>query len=62
MFLDVFWLFWQYRQQSLIMAANNKYKNAVEAAKKSLELATKADNQDYVKMNKESISEWSKKF
>lgn len=54
--------FWQYRQQSLIMAANNKYKNAVEAAKKSLELATKADNQDYVKMNKESISEWSKKF
>ena len=54
--------FWQYRQQSLIMAANNKYKNAVEAAKKSLELATKVDNQDYVKMNKESISEWSKKF
>lgn len=54
--------FWQYRQQSLIMAANNKFYDAVNAAKKSLDLAIEADNQDYVKMNKESIAEWSKKL
>ena len=54
--------FWQYRQQSLIMAANKEFNSAVDAAKKSLELALEADNQDYVKMNKESISEWSKKL
>ena len=53
---------WQYRQQSLIMAANNKFADAVDAAKKSLNLAIEADNQDYIKMNRESIAEWSKKL
>ena len=54
--------FWQYRQQSLIMAANDKFVDAVDAAKKSLNLAIEADNQDYIKMNRESIAEWSKKL
>jgi len=54
--------FWQYRQQSLIMAANDKFAEAVDAAKKSLNLAIEADNQDYIKMNRESIAEWSKKL
>ena len=54
--------FWQYRQQSLIMAANDKYADAVDAAKKSLNLAIEADNQDYIKMNRESIAKWSKKL
>ena len=54
--------FWQYRQQSLIMAANNKFADAVDAAEKSLNLAIEADNQDYIKMNRESIAEWSKKL
>ena len=54
--------FWQYRQQSLIMAANDKFADAVDAAKKSLNLAIEADNQDYIKMNRESIAEWSKKL
>ena len=54
--------FWQYRQQSLIMAANDKFADAVNAAKKSLNLAIEADNQDYIKMNRESIAEWSKKL
>jgi len=54
--------FWQYRQQSLIMAANDKFADAVDAAKKSLNLAIEADNQDYIKMNGESIAEWSKKL
>ena len=54
--------FFQLRQQSLIMAANGDYKDAIEVAKKSLKLSIEADNQDYVKMNNESIDEWSKKF
>tara|TARA_B100000900_G_scaffold345841_1_gene310368 strand:- start:2443 stop:3297 length:855 start_codon:yes stop_codon:yes gene_type:complete len=54
--------FWQYRQQSLIMAANNKFADAVDAAKKSLNLAIEAENKDYIKMNRESIAEWSKKL
>ena len=54
--------FWQYRQQSLIMAANDRFADAVDAAKKSLNLAIEADNQDYIKMNRESIAEWSKKL
>jgi len=54
--------FFQLRQQSLIMAANGGYKDAIEVAKKSLELSIEVDNQDYVKMNNESIDEWSKKF
>ena len=44
------------------MAANKRYSEAIDVAKKSLELSIKADNQDYVKMNKESIEEWSKKL
>ena len=43
------------------MAANGNYRGAVKVAKKSLELSIEADNQDYVKMNKESIDEWSRK-
>jgi len=54
--------FFQLRQQSLIMAANKRYPEAIDVAKKSLELSIQADNQDYVKMNKESIEEWSKKL
>ena len=34
---------------------------AIKVAKKSLELSIQANNQDYVKMNNDSISEWSKK-
>jgi len=53
--------FFQLRQQSLIMAANGNYNDAIKVAEKSLELSIKADNQDYVKMNNDSIEEWSKK-
>ncbi len=54
--------FYQLRQQSLIMAANNKFSDAIETAEKSLKLSIEADNQDYITMNKESISEWSQKL
>lgn len=53
--------FWQLRRESLILAEMKKYKDAVKAAEKSLELAEKAGNEDYVKMNKNSIAEWSEK-
>ena len=54
--------FYQLRQQSLIMAANNKYSDAIVVAKESLKLSIEADNKDYIKMNKESISEWINKL
>lgn len=54
--------FYQLRQQSLIMAANKKYLPAINVAKESLKLSIEADNKDYTKMNKESISEWSEKL
>ena len=53
--------FFQLRQFSLILAANGKYREAIKVAKKSLEQSIQANNQDYVKMNNDSISEWSKK-
>ena len=54
--------FYHYRQQSLLMAANNKFSDAIDAANKSLDDAIRADNQSYVKMNRQSIAEWSKKL
>ena len=50
--------FWMLRQQSLIHAKAGKKETAIAAAKKSLELAEKAGNADYVKMNKDSLKEW----
>lgn len=52
--------FWVYRRKALILAELGKYKEAVKTAKKSLELATAAGNDGYVKMNKESIAMWEK--
>lgn len=54
-------MFWQVRRESLILADLGRYPEAVKAAKKSMELAAKAGNDDYVAMNKKSIAEWSKK-
>ncbi|PKP41563.1 MAG: dihydrolipoamide dehydrogenase, partial [Bacteroidetes bacterium HGW-Bacteroidetes-13] len=45
--------------KSLIQADLGDYKNAVATAKKSLELAQKEGNTDYVKLNKDSIEEWA---
>ena len=52
--------FFQLRQQALILAANEMYEEAVNVSRRSLRLSIDADNQDYVKMNRESIAEWSK--
>lgn len=50
--------FWQLRQQSLILAKAGDKKGAIEAAKKSLAGAKEAGNDDYVKMNTDSLKEW----
>ncbi|HSD14255.1 MAG TPA: DUF2911 domain-containing protein [Flavobacterium sp.] len=53
--------FWYLRLKSLIQAKKGDKVGAIETAKQSLAGAEKAKNADYVKMNKDSISEWSKK-
>lgn len=50
--------FWQVRKKALILAKLGKKADAIKAAQQSLELAMKAGNDDYVKMNKASIAEW----
>jgi hypothetical protein len=54
--------FWVYRQKSLIQAELGDYKGAVATATKSLDMSREAGNADYIKMNEESIKEWSKKI
>lgn len=53
--------FWNLRGYSLILAKAGKYAEAIAAAKESLAKATEAKNNDYIKMNNESIAMWSKK-
>lgn len=53
-------MFWQVRREALILADMKKYGEAIKAAEKSMALADKAGNEDYVRMNKKSIDEWSK--
>lgn len=50
--------FWQLRQQSLIYAKMGEKQKAIASAKKSLELAKEAGNDDYIKMNSDSLKEW----
>jgi len=52
--------YWMFRQQALILADLNEKEAAIKAAQSSLELAEKAGNQDYVRLNTKSIEEWSK--
>ena len=53
--------FWYLRRMSLIQADLGDVSSAIATAKKSLAAAEKANNADYVKMNKESIQKWMKK-
>jgi hypothetical protein len=52
--------FYFLRLRSLIQAKQGDKKGAIETAKLSIIAAEAAGNSDYVKMNKDSISEWSK--
>jgi Protein of unknown function (DUF2911) len=53
--------FWYQRLKSLVQAKLNDKKGAIETAKLSLAGAEKAKNNDYIKMNNDSIKDWSKK-
>ncbi len=50
--------YWQLRQKSLIYAKAGDKKGAIAAAKKSMELAKEAGNDDYVALNEKSLKEW----
>lgn len=52
--------FWMVRQQALLLADMGDMKGAIELAKKSMELAKAAGNDDYVKNNEKSIAKWMK--
>lgn len=51
--------FFYLRLKSLIQAKQGDKKGAIDTAKLSLIAAEKAGNQDYIKLNKDSIAEWS---
>lgn len=53
--------FWYLRQKSLIQAKLGDKQGAIATARLSLAGAEKEKNDDYAKMNNESIREWSKK-
>jgi tetratricopeptide (TPR) repeat protein len=52
--------FWMYYRYALILLELNDNKGALTASKKSLALAEKAENKDYVILNKELIEKWSR--
>jgi len=52
--------FWMVRQKALTLAKMGKYKDAIKAAERSIELAKVAGNDDYVRNNTKSIAEWTK--
>ena len=52
--------FWILRQKALIQASLEDYAGAIETAERSTALAEEAGNEDYPRMNAESIAEWNK--
>jgi hypothetical protein len=52
--------FWYTRKQALIEFELGDKKAAIASAKRSLEAAKKANYTSYIKMNEESIADWSK--
>ena len=47
------------KRKSEILGALGMKEEAIKTAELSLMLATKAGNQDYIKMNKDNIKKWS---
>jgi hypothetical protein len=50
-----------YRKKSLIEADLHDYEAAIKSANIALKYAQASNNQDYIKMNSESIAEWTNK-
>lgn len=53
--------YWMTRLKAQLQAENGDFKSATETAKESIVAAEKDGDQNYVRMNKASIEEWSKK-
>lgn len=53
--------FWMLRHKSLVQAKMGDKAGAIASAKRSLELAKEAKNNDYIRMNEASIAEWGGK-
>lgn len=51
--------YWMVRREALILHDLGRKDEAVETARRSLELAQEAGNMDYVRMNEKSIEEWT---
>jgi hypothetical protein len=54
--------YWILRLKAQILAELGRYKDAIETATKSSELAKTEGNGDYPRMNEKSIAEWKKKM
>ena len=52
--------YWITKLQAEILAWNGDYLKAIEAAQISMKMAASKGNDDYVRMNEKSISEWRK--
>jgi tetratricopeptide (TPR) repeat protein len=52
--------FWNLHAQAKIQANLKDYKGAIKTAEQSIELAKKANNPEYVRMNEQAIAEWKK--
>ena len=52
--------YWMVRREAIILDALGRKDEAIEAAKKSKDLAQEAGNMDYVRMNEKSIEDWMK--
>ena len=50
--------FWQLRWEAQILAELGRKAEAIKVAKHSIELAEKANNSDYVKINTDNITKW----
>lgn len=53
--------YWMTRLKAQLQAANGDIKGAMETAKLSLQEAKKEGDENYVRLNQQSIDEWSKK-
>jgi hypothetical protein len=53
--------YWMTRLLAQLQAENGDYKKAIETARRSIAAAEKDGDMNYVKQNKDSIEEWSKK-
>lgn len=55
-------VYWVYHLKAKILAGLSQFRQAVETAEKSKDLARQADNADYVRLNEKLIKEWQSKI